>query len=273
MTNNNQLIKLSVSKTSTFKGCKAKYKFSYIEKLPRKEWEFHTFGRFLHRILELFHLAYLEGAELSHEEVMGNAFNATMEEAEFKTKITQAVKDEAFSICETYLSIIKANPDVLKQIIGVESKFDFNLNDELILNGMIDRVQLDPDGVYHVLDYKTSKSTTYLKKDLLQLLTYAYVIYQQHPEIEKVRVSYIMLRMNCEFITKEFSLKEILTIKDVYEKFAKDIQSEEEYPANPTNLCPYCDYIELCPAGKAQVEQKYTTGATNWTDKQTYYSR
>ena len=46
---------LSVSKVKTFDDCKAKYRYTYIEKLPRKEWSFHIFGSFLHLVLEEFH--------------------------------------------------------------------------------------------------------------------------------------------------------------------------------------------------------------------------
>jgi DNA-binding protein YbaB len=53
--------KLSVSKAKTFEDCKAKYKFSYIEKLPKKDWDFHVFGKFLHAILEEFHLQLMFG--------------------------------------------------------------------------------------------------------------------------------------------------------------------------------------------------------------------
>ena len=48
---------LSVSKAKTFDDCQAKYRFSYIEKLPRKTWSFHILGRFAHSVLEAFHRA------------------------------------------------------------------------------------------------------------------------------------------------------------------------------------------------------------------------
>src|SRR5690606_681164 len=55
--------KLSVSKVKTFDSCKAKYKYSYIEKLPKKEFEFHIFGTFCHDVLENFHLKLIELAK------------------------------------------------------------------------------------------------------------------------------------------------------------------------------------------------------------------
>lgn len=252
------LIKLSVSKSATFNSCKKKYQFAYIHKLPRKEWEHHIFGRFVHRILEIFHLTYINGSTASYATVMSDAFNEAM--VEFKGKINQSSKDEAFNILSIYLQRLTSNKNEVSKILAVEKNFNLEINEKLILTGMIDRIQFDEDEVYHVLDYKTSKSKSYLKDDTLQLLTYAYVIYKENPDIEKVRVSYIMLRHNCEFLTKEFKLEEILSVKDIYEQYADDIIKENEFAANPQNLCYFCDYIDRCNEGKLHISKQYKTG-------------
>src|SRR5690606_31982945 len=134
------------------------------------------------------------------------------------------------------------NFNKISTVISVEKTFNIKINENLILTGMIDRIQLDEDGIYHILDYKTSKSKAYLKDDTLQLLTYAYVMLVEKPEIKKVRVSYIMLRHDCEFMTKEFDLEEILSIKNMYEKYANDITYEKEFEPSPQVLCKFCDF-------------------------------
>lgn len=256
------LFKLSVSKSSTFQSCKAKYKFVYIQKLPRKEYTYHLFGRFVHRILELFHLLYINGSDLSYQAGMSQAFNEAM--LEFKGKITKTAKEEAFDILNKYIKTLDKNYNIVSSVQNVEENFNLSINDNLILTGMIDRVQLDSDGTYHVLDYKTSKSKIYLKEDTLQLLTYAYVLYKKYPDLKKVRVSYIMLKHNCEFLTKEFSLEEILTIKNIYEKFADNINKEVEFQPNPTKLCEYCEFSSICESGKEFINKLYKIGKTKW---------
>lgn len=255
-----QFIKLSVSKTATFQSCKAKYKFSYILKMPKKEYSYHLFGRFVHRVLEIFHLAYINGSTVSYDETMSASFNEAIQEV--KNKITSSQKDEAFLLLTTYLSKLPGSRDT--KILSVEQTFNLPINEGLTLTGMIDRVQLDNDGIYHVLDYKTSKSAKYLKNDLLQLLTYAYIIYTEHPELTKVRVSYIMLRLDSEIITKEFELDEILSIKGIYEKYADEIHAEKEFAPNPQVLCGWCEFAEHCPAGMEVIEKRLKTGATKW---------
>ncbi len=51
----------------------------------------------------------------------------------------------------------------LPNVIGVEKDFYINLNNKVLLNGFIDRIQIDPDGLIHVADYKTTKDPKYLK--------------------------------------------------------------------------------------------------------------
>lgn len=248
----NDELRLSVSKTKTFLDCKAKYKFSYIEKLPRKDWDFHIFGKFCHMVLEEFHRAYLEGCLLPYNIVMSDAYKkATLE---YKNKMTPEMKKECWGLIDKYLRLVttKKSTGLPANVIAVEKRFELPI-ENVILNGAIDRIQLDDDNVVHVCDYKTSKSKEYQKKDFFQLLTYAYVIVSEDPNIKKVRASYIMLRHNFEYITTEFDIKEILEVKNKYLKYAQQIREEQEFAPKTSRLCNYCDYLESCPEGKSVV--------------------
>ncbi len=176
----------------------------------------------------------------------------------------KSVTKEAFEILTAYLKKISINKDEIKKVLAVEKSFDLEINPCLILNGMIDRIQLDDDGVIHICDYKTTKNKAYLKDDSLQLLTYAYVILQENPEITKVRGSYILLRHNFEYMTKEFSLEEIKNVKNMYEGYANSIHSEKEFEANPTKLCNWCDHLAICKSGSEFVGKSFKHGITKW---------
>lgn len=257
-------IKLSVSKCKTFTDCKAKYRFAYELKLPRKDWDFHVFGKFIHKVLEDFHNEYINGSQEPLFKVMTKVYKNAL--LEYKPKMTQEAQKEAFSIVDAYLEKISAEKSTISNILSVEKNFNFNISNNVILNGMIDRVQLDPDGIIHVCDYKTVKNKKYLKNDFLQLLTYAYVIFNDDPTIEKIRGSYILLRHNFEYITKEFSKKEIIEIKSKYEEYSKMIEDEKLWRPNPTPLCRFCDYIDLCEEGKSFVNKgkNIKFGEMNW---------
>ncbi len=257
-------LRLSVSKTKTFLDCKAKFKFCYVEKLPRKDWDFHIFGKFCHRVLEYFHQQYIDGCLLPYNVTMTDGFKVAW--AEYKDKMTPEMKKECWEIVDKYLRLVTKDKKsgLPLNVINVEKRFDFQIADNLVLNGAIDRIQMDDDNVIHVADYKTTKHKKYLKKDFFQLLTYAYVIVSENPNIEKVRASYILLRHDFEYITTEFTKDEIIKVKDKYVEYASQILAEKEYPPNPTALCNYCDYLQQCPAGKGKAFDQQVYGEVNW---------
>lgn len=255
-------IRLSVSKTKTFLDCKKKYDFTYNIKLPRKEFEYHTFGKFCHKVLEDFHNAYINGSSAPFNIEMSKAFKSAVEE--HKEKLTPSMKAEGKEIISKYLKLISTGGFPSSKVTACEKSFDINIKDIVVINGMIDRVQLDDDGIYHVCDYKTSKSTKYLKEDWFQLLTYAYVLLNENPEIQKVRASYIMLRHDFEYISKEFEREEILSVADKYVDYALSIINEKNFEPNPKILCSYCDFLEHCDPGKEHVGIKIKESDHSW---------
>lgn len=257
-------LRLSVSKTKTFIDCKKKFQYAYIEKLPRKEWEHHTFGKFCHKVLEDFHLAYINGSTEPFNKTMSKAFKDAV--IEYKNLMTQEMKKECWEIIDQYLKLISLDKknNSLPNVLACEKSFNFALSEKVSLNGMIDRVQIDADNVLHVCDYKTVKNKKYIKNDFFQLLTYAYVMLLEDPSLTKIRASYILLRHNFEYITTEFSVPEILTIKDKYLEYARQMIEEKEFTPNPTPLCGYCDYLNSCPEGKSKVFDQHIYGEVAW---------
>ena len=254
--------RLSVSKTKTFIDCKKKYNFCYILKLPRKDRDYHIFGKFCHRVLEWFHEQYIAGCLLPYNVVMTDAFKIAW--SEYKDKMTPEMRKECWDIINQYLKLIsKDKADGLPlNVVAVEKKFELIIADKLMLNGAIDRIQLDDDNVWHLADYKTTKNKKYLKDDWFQLMTYGLILLNEKPDLKKVRLSYILLRHDFEYITKEFSAEEILSVKDRYIKYAEEILSEQEFAPNPTKLCSYCDYLGQCDAGQKQTRQ--FSGEVEW---------
>ncbi len=245
--------RVSVSKTKTFLDCKAKFKFCYVEKLPRKDWDFHIFGKFCHSVLEEFHKAYMEGCLLPYNVVMGDSFKKAL--AEYKDKMTAEQRKDCWAIIDKYLRKIQTekNNGITANVIGVEKRFELAVGENIILNGAIDRIQIDDDGVIHVGDYKTVKNKKYLKNDFFQLLTYAFVIMSEDPTIQKVRGSYILLRYDFEYITTEFTREEVMGVQDKYIDYVNQMLTEKDFKPNPTALCNFCDYQNNCPEGKTKA--------------------
>jgi RecB family exonuclease len=195
---------------------------------------------------------------------MSTAFKDAVEL--YRSELTPDMKKECWHIIDEYLRLVtndKKN-NLTANVLACEKNFELLIGGKVLLNGMIDRVQLDDDNIIHVCDYKTSKNKKYLKDDFFQLLTYAYVIVTEDPNIEKVRASYILLRHNFEYITTEFQKNEILNVADKYVQYADQILAEKEFKPNPTNLCRFCDHVNICPEGRKMVDPTSIYGEVNW---------
>jgi len=240
-------LSISVSKAKTFDDCKAKFKFCYIDKLPRIDRDFHIFGKFLHQILENFHRSIIESPERKSDwhPVMKEAWDAAY--AEYSSVLTGDQYKEAQAMIDEYKQILEE--EGLPNVIGVEKDFYININDKVLLNGFIDRIQIDKDGMVHVADYKTTKDPKYLQ-DFFQLMTYCYALCLEDPSIKKFRASFILLRHNFDYITQEFTRDEVIVVAEKFLKYASGIQEEKLWRPNPQFLCKYCDYLDHCKEGK-----------------------
>jgi RecB family exonuclease len=259
--------RVSVSKTKTFNQCKKQYQFNYLLKFPKKDRDYHVFGKFCHKVLEEFHRKYQEGCLLPYNKVMGEAWKEAW--SEFKEKMTPEMKKDCWDLINKYLKMISITTPVDSNgmpanVIGVEKRFEIPVGENIILNGAIDRIQLDDDNVVHVADYKTTKNKKYLKNDWFQLLTYAYVIFSEDPTVKKVRGSYILLRHDFEYITTEFSLDQIMKVKDKIIDYVEQMKKEIEFEPTPSALCNYCDFLEHCPAGKAKAYNQQIYGEVTY---------
>jgi RecB family exonuclease len=215
-------------------------------------------------VLEEFHKAYLEGCLLPYNIVMGDSFKKAL--VEYKDKMTPEMRKECWGIIDKYLRkiSIEKNNGAPDNVIAVEKRFELKVGENIILNGAIDRIQIDADDVVHVGDYKTVKNKKYLKDEWFQLMTYAFVIMSEDPSIKKVRGSYILLRHDFEYITTEFTRKEIMKVEKQYIDYVNQMVTEKDFKPNPTVLCNFCDYLQNCPEGKTKSFNQNTYGEVSW---------
>jgi|LauGreDrversion4_2_1035121.scaffolds.fasta_scaffold05606_4 putative RecB family exonuclease len=272
---NKEILNLSVSKLKTFEDCKTKFKFSYIDKLPKKEWEFHSFGKFLHAVLEYFHLQYNENPDQPLNLIMKDSYSKAKKA--YESKLSQEKNKEIWELCFTYLKNIseKRKNNTLSDFLAAEKEFNVNIDNTILLNGFIDKIQLDQDKILHVADYKTSKNDSYLKNDFFQLKTYAYVMFLTDPSLKKVRTSYIMAKMGFKEIVKEFTLDDVKEVEDYYLEKAALIRTEAAFKPSPSRLCDYCDYLENCHDGAkflGSIAPKQTKITPVEKDNTLYYS-
>lgn len=247
---------LSYSKLTTFKRCAKCYKFQYIDKLPKTDKPYTIFGKFCHSVLQSFHEYFLKNEidKSKFTQVMTKCFK---EQIKIYKEMTREQLDEAFDLIKKYLSYILNKKTIFPNVVSVEEKIWEEVDGKFIYYGFIDRLQLDPDGIFHVVDYKTTKDKKYLVKDDAQIKLYAYFIYLKNKEADKFRTSFILLKHNSEFMTKEYQAKDLIKAKNAFVELWEGVEKEKLFRATPAfNTCTICDYVEHCQEGSELMERK-----------------
>jgi putative RecB family exonuclease len=248
--------KLSVSKSKTFLQCKKQYQFNYILSFPKKQRDYHITGKFSHKVLEEFHLFYINGCQEPFHIKMKDAWKIAW--AEFKDQMTPEMKKECWTIINGYLKKISGESKF--NVLSAEKTFEILIDENIILRGAIDKISLDENNMIVVSDYKTTKNKSYLVNDFFQLATYGFVLFNENPDLKEIKGSYILLRHNGEEISKVFTVKDFLDVKVKIIDYAHQMINEKDFKASPSALCNFCDFQEFCPEGKAKAFGKQVFG-------------
>lgn len=260
MEKNKKLPIVSYSKLTTYKDCPKKYKFAYMDRLPRQDKPYTVFGQFCHEILEKFHSFYIsEDDKISYENAMKKAFFQARKN--WNSKLTKEQTDEAFIIMLDYINLIYSQK--FPNIVGLEKKIWAPIDNKIVLYGFIDRIQIDEDGLLHIIDYKTTKDPKYLT-DRTQLLLYGYSLMIEDDEINNIRTSYILLKHKMKYMSEVHNKNELIATKDKIIDYWKTIESDKVFRAAPIYYkCKGCDYINSCEEGKEIIGAK-TLGKIAW---------
>jgi putative RecB family exonuclease len=155
--------------------------------------------------------------------------------------------DEAKLLLLEYLKNTSKNG--VPMVKGVETPFNIKITDEILLRGYIDRIDITDDGIFKIVDYKTTKNVKYL--DAFQLLVYGLWLKKQYPEIDRFKASYVLLRHGSKTKDYEFNIEDLKKAEKDIIGYANKIKSEDQWTTIPTALCNWCDFKNICPAQQA----------------------
>lgn len=237
------LIKLSASSTKTFEQCPRKYYYTYIEKLPKKSWAHLKLGTFCHRVLELFHKQWILNKNLNLVDLIGNCFLTARGEDDFIGMLPDQL-EEAKEMLQEYLFGVEKRG--MPNTLFVEEPFKISV-DKFLLRGFMDRIDIDPDGLFHIVDYKTTKNEKYL--DDFQLLVYGMALKSKYPDMDRFRGSYVLLRKGSKLVTNEYSMHDVYKCEKKILDFGIRIEQEQKWEKRPGPLCNWCDFYDTCMGG------------------------
>lgn len=237
-------IRLSFSRIDTYRRCPQQFRFSYVDRLPRRPAPPLSFGTSIHRALEWFYDRKLPQPP-SERELLDALYDA-WDSSGFGSH------DRA-----TQVAYYRHAQDVLRRFhrrasmryrlpVSTEAWFELPLDDAVVV-GSIDRVDCDEDGTLAVVDYKTNRRVGDRGRvaSSLQLAIYALACEHLYGRLPG-RVTLDFLVAGVE-VTVPLSDLDLAGARAVARATAAAIR-EGRYEPQPSAWCQWCDFRGLCPA-------------------------
>ena len=245
-------IRLSPSRIGDYQNCPQLYKYRVIEQLPEKISLDAERGTLVHSVLEEIH--NLERDKRNIEFAKSLAPNYWSEQKSKKPELNQLVIDEVewFSridaLLENYFNL--EDPTIFDSTHR-EIHLEHTPNEEILLHGYVDRLDIAPTGEVRIVDYKTGKAPKpgWEEKALFQLRFYGLLWWRKEGTLPKLlQLLYLGDKQVIKESPTESSLiaaeKNALKIGIAIGNSIKD----DIWPTNPTKLCNWCSFKDICPA-------------------------
>ena len=244
---------LTPSKVASFKDCALAFRFSAIDRLPEPPSPWATKGTLVHRALELLFceppasrtpatalacLARARGEMASDPEFVGLGLSPEAE-AEFAA--------EAEALVLRYFEI--EDPTTVHPI-GLELRLEARVG-SLTLRGVIDRLDLDPDGGLVVTDYKTGKvpGVAHEQGRLGGVHFYAFLC-EQVLGRRPVRIQLLYLSQPVAIVAQpsDQSIRGLEQRTRAIWQAVERACAHDDFRPHPSRLCDWCSFRDYCPA-------------------------
>ena len=259
----------SFSQLQVFLQCPLKYRYQYVDKIPRKEFVESAdtlLGKIVHESLEKLYKDINALKTPSKEALLEFYHNLrTTKEAETLAHQGEMMIHGEYTIDDykhrgaVYLEKYydKHQPFTDIKVIDTELDFVFDLTDEIKFKMIVDRLDKMGD-TFIISDYKTNKKLPTQDKDgyIEQLTMYGIGINQKYGKyFEQLKAKLYFLHFDIEDerdLTKErmdlVADKYINLIKEIdAAKWSYALGNKKIFPAQQSPLCNYCDYQTMCP--------------------------
>ena len=245
---------LSPSKVSSFTSCPLAFRFSQIERLPEPPSPPAVKGTLVHAALERLFWHHPAGARTPAAAALevDRAWDAMRDDEEvaglgLDDEAAAAFVEDACRLVANYFLLEDPNDT---RAVGVELGVETDL-DGLRLRGIIDRLDVLPDGRLVVVDYKTGRtpSERFERGSLGGVQTYALLcesMLGQAPA--EVRLLYLREPLAITAVASEQTIRgQRKRATAVWTAIERACHAEDFRP-NVGPLCDYCNFKASCPA-------------------------
>ncbi|HLD00590.1 MAG TPA: PD-(D/E)XK nuclease family protein [Candidatus Nanoarchaeia archaeon] len=267
----------SPSSINTFKQCRRKYYYQYIEKLPTVPNVHQVRGNITHSVLEFFFDIdisefSLENYALKCREIIQKLFLSTWKNYQSKLNelnLNQDIKQFYFE--ETMLMLMNWVNHFINDLKDIAAKKGISVQEafkeltpireqeinskEHYVRGFIDAIKQVNEEI-HIIDYKTNSTFEFKESFKLQLAIYSLLYLELHGrKPDKVGIFFLRSKlkmMNVDEDLLELARKEIAFIHG----HTQEKEQMEHYPKTVSGLCKWksgqCDFYGVCKPHEAR---------------------
>ena len=239
-------LRLSFTRVDTFERCPRLFRYQYVDGLPQAPAPQLSFGSSIHAALEWLY-DRKHPVLPSLEELHQALFDAwdTSGYAEVDREVQLQAYEHARAIIARYYERVAATG--LTSPAATEAWFELPVDDDIVVVGAIDRVDVDESGALHVVDYKTNRKarTRAQVRGSLQLAIYALAVRELYGQLPaSVALDFVVAGVEVRVPLEEI---DVASVPGRLRTVARRIRAGEDTPT-PHRLCDWCDFQSICPA-------------------------
>jgi putative RecB family exonuclease len=239
---------------SSFKDCALAFRFSVIDKLPEPPSPHMVKGTLVHSALEGLFWEHERGGRSPEagQASLQKAWARLQDDPEFlelelSATDADAFLDDAAVLVANYFKL--EDPDGI-DAVGVELLLEADLGGPQ-LRGIIDRLDVTPEGEFIVIDYKTGRVPSEMQEHnrLGGVQFYALLCEQvlgRRPV--SVRLLYLREPMVIAADPSDQALRGLRQRTTAVWSAIERACQDEDFRPKPSGLCKWCHFQEFCPA-------------------------
>ncbi|GIG01791.1 RecB family exonuclease [Catellatospora citrea] len=251
---------LSPSRAADFKTCPLLYRFRSIDRIPEQPTPEQVRGTLVHAVLEkLFDSPAAQRTRPVAEEMVTPQWERLVEEQPELAGLFDAEesmsREEFLSSATDLLGGYFAVEDprrlepaereqLIEAVLGAEGE------QQLLIRGYIDRLDVSPDGAIRVVDYKTGGAPreAFEARALFQLKFYALVLWRTRGVVPRVlRLLYLKDAEVCDYTPDAEELTRFEKTLFALWKAIETATAAQDFRPKPSKLCAWCSHQQRCP--------------------------
>ncbi len=248
-----RLPSLSPSRAADFKTCPLLHRFRTIDRIPEPPTFDQARGTLVHAVLEkLFDLPSAQRSVAEASALVTPQWERLREEQPLLAELfgDQTPPEFLESTVELVRGYFTVEDPTRLEPAERECLVEAVVDDELLIRGYIDRLDVSPAGDLRVVDYKTGGAPreAFEARALFQLKFYALVLWRTRGVVPRsLRLLYLKDAEACDYSPDAEELTRFeRTLVALWRAIDRATQ-ERDFRPKPSRLCDWCAHHSRCP--------------------------